>query len=61
LTPTLEVEKEKEALKGYCRLKGIWSGMLVRERDSEREWLVETKKLFILHVIYIQTVFLILN
>ena len=41
----LEVQKEKEVVKGYRRLKEIWSGMLAGEKDSEREWLVEAEKL----------------
>ena len=41
----LEAEKEKEVVKGYRRLKEIWSGMLAGEKDSEREWLVEAEKL----------------
>ena len=49
LTPAqlreLETEKEKEVIKGYRRLKEIWSGMLAGEKDSEREWLVEAEKL----------------
>jgi general transcription factor 3C polypeptide 3 (transcription factor C subunit 4) len=49
LTPAqlreLEVEKEKEVMKGYRRLKEIWSGMLAGEKDLEREWLVEAEKL----------------
>ena len=49
LTPTqlreLEVQKEKEGMKGYCRLKEISFGMLAGEKDSEREWLVEAEKL----------------
>ena len=32
-------------MKGYRRLKEIWSGMLAGEKDSEREWLVEAEKL----------------
>jgi general transcription factor 3C polypeptide 3 (transcription factor C subunit 4) len=30
-----EKEKEKEVMKGYRRLKEIWSGMLAGEKDSE--------------------------
>jgi general transcription factor 3C polypeptide 3 (transcription factor C subunit 4) len=41
----LEVQKEKEVMKGYRRLKEIWSDMLAEEKDSEREWLVEAEKL----------------
>lgn len=41
----LEVQKEKEVVKGYCRLKELWSGMLAGEEESEREWLVEAEKL----------------
>ena len=41
----LEVQKEKEVMKGYRRLKEIWSGMLAGEKDSEREWLLEAEKL----------------
>ena len=41
----LEAEKEKEVVKGYRRLKEIWSGILAGEKDSEREWLVEAEKL----------------
>ena len=49
LTPAqlreLEVEKEKEVMKGYRRLKEIWSGMLAGEKHLEMEWLVEAEKL----------------
>jgi general transcription factor 3C polypeptide 3 (transcription factor C subunit 4) len=41
----LEVQKEKEVVKGYRRLKEIWSSMLAGEKDPEREWLVEAEKL----------------
>jgi general transcription factor 3C polypeptide 3 (transcription factor C subunit 4) len=41
----LEVQKEKEVVKGYRRLKEIWSGMLAGEKESEREWLLEAEKL----------------
>jgi len=41
----LEVQKEKEVVKGYRRLKELWPGMLAGEKDLEREWLVEAEKL----------------
>jgi general transcription factor 3C polypeptide 3 (transcription factor C subunit 4) len=41
----LEVQKEKEVVKGHRRLKELWSGMLVGEKESEREWLLEAEKL----------------
>ena len=41
----LEVQKEKEVVKGHRRLKELWSDMLAGEKDSEREWLVEAEKL----------------
>ena len=41
----LEVQKEKEVVKGYRRLKELWSGMLAGEKEAEREWLVEAEKL----------------
>ena len=41
----LEVQKEKEVVKGYRRLKELWPGMLAGEKESGREWLVEAEKL----------------
>ena len=41
----LEVQKEKDVMKGYRRLKEIWSGMLAGEKDSEREWLLQAEEL----------------
>lgn len=41
----LEVQKEKEVVRGHRRLKELWSGMLAGEKEPEREWLVEAEKL----------------
>jgi len=41
----MELEKEKEVIKGYRRLKELWAGMLNEEEEAEREWLVQAEKL----------------
>jgi general transcription factor 3C polypeptide 3 (transcription factor C subunit 4) len=41
----MELEKEKEVIKGYRRLKELWAGMLNEEVEAEREWLVQAEKL----------------
>lgn len=41
----MELEKEKEVVKGYRRLKELWAGMLNEEEEAEREWLVQAEKL----------------
>ncbi|KAF8153752.1 hypothetical protein B0H34DRAFT_65394 [Crassisporium funariophilum] len=41
----LEVQKEKEVVKGYRKLKELWPGLLAEDIDAEREWLVEAEKL----------------
>ena len=41
----MELEKEKEVIKGYRRLKELWTGMLNEEEEAEREWLVQAEKL----------------
>ncbi|KAF5378579.1 hypothetical protein D9615_007122 [Tricholomella constricta] len=41
----LEAEKEKEVIRGYKRVQELWAGMLAREEEAEREWLVEAEKL----------------
>jgi general transcription factor 3C polypeptide 3 (transcription factor C subunit 4) len=49
LTPAqlreLELQKEKEVVRGYRRLKELWPAMLAGDSDAEREWLVEAEKL----------------
>ncbi|KAF8957215.1 hypothetical protein BDZ97DRAFT_1924824 [Flammula alnicola] len=41
----LEMQKEKEVIRGYCRLKELWPAMLNGDEEAEREWLVEAEKL----------------
>lgn len=41
----LEVQKEKEVVRGYRRLEELWSKMLQEDEEAEREWLVEAEKL----------------
>jgi hypothetical protein len=41
----LEAKKEKEVAKGYRRVQELWAGMLARDEEAEREWLVEAEKL----------------
>ena len=41
----LEEEKEKEVVRGYRRLKELWSGMLACDESADREWMLEAEKL----------------
>ncbi|KAK0189733.1 hypothetical protein F5146DRAFT_1103820 [Armillaria mellea] len=41
----LEVEKEKEIVRGYRRLQEIWAKMMEADEVAEREWMVEAEKM----------------
>jgi len=41
----LEEQKEKEVLRGYSRVRNLWSGMMSGDELAEREWLLEAEKL----------------
>ena len=41
----LEVQKEKEVVRGYRRLKDLWGGMLSGDAEAGREWMIEAEKL----------------
>ncbi|EKM76639.1 hypothetical protein AGABI1DRAFT_122552 [Agaricus bisporus var. burnettii JB137-S8] len=41
----LEAQKEKEVIRGYQRVKELWSGMLTGEPGAEKGWLIEAEKL----------------
>jgi len=41
----LEMEREKEVVRGYRRLKELWSGMLAGDENADREWMLEAEKL----------------
>ncbi|KDR78033.1 hypothetical protein GALMADRAFT_245006 [Galerina marginata CBS 339.88] len=41
----LEMQKEKEVVRGYQRMKDLWPSMLAGELEAEREWLLEGEKL----------------
>ncbi|KAH9476509.1 Transcription factor tau subunit sfc4 [Psilocybe cubensis] len=41
----LEMQKEKEVVRGYQRMRAIWAAMLADDPDAEREWMMEAEKL----------------
>ncbi|PPQ91090.1 hypothetical protein CVT25_013128 [Psilocybe cyanescens] len=41
----LEMQKEKEVVRGYHRMKDIWYSMLADDTEAEREWMMEAEKL----------------
>ncbi|PBK91165.1 TPR-like protein [Armillaria gallica] len=41
----LEVEKEKEIVRGYRRLQEVWAKMMEANEVAEREWMVEAEKM----------------
>ena len=41
----LEVEKEKEVVRGYRRQKELWPAVVANDPEAERVWLVEAEKL----------------
>ena len=41
----LEMQKEKEVIRNYRRLKELWPGMLTGEEMADREWMLEAEKL----------------
>ncbi len=41
----LEVEKEKEIVRGYRRLQEVWAKMMEADEVAEREWMVEAEKM----------------
>ena len=41
----IEMEKEKEVVRGYRRLKDLWAGMLAGDDSADREWMLEAEKL----------------
>ncbi|KAF9526180.1 hypothetical protein CPB83DRAFT_896331 [Crepidotus variabilis] len=41
----LEVQKEKDVMRGHRRLQELWNPMLASEEDAHREWMLEAEKL----------------